>query len=371
MALVRNKEFIQAMLKDPKTSQTVKTALKDVNLDDMELVFNTLTEMDDVRNAWISDLVNRCVSTRFFQKVYENPLKMLHHGMLGFGDSIQQIFVKMGQRKGFYTNFDDSNGSPEKDLIGKRVPDVEVDIIKQNFAHRYKVSVSIEELRKAFMNEGGLQSMASGLINSNMDSAETDEFEDMKGLLIRKDVETKPITDPTNKEGHKYEKGVVYQVLEGDLKNKAVRRLGKSYTPSMICETVREVAGTMRFKTDKYNLAQVKTFSRKEELVFVTTPQISAKIDVQVLAQAFNVSSADVNIRTIEIDELPTVGNETVLGIVMDKWLIQAFDMINMAEQFKNGAGLYVNYFLHKQGIMALCKFAQVCLITDGEGDIE
>lgn len=49
MALVRNKEFIQAMLKDPKTSQTVKTALKDVNLDDMELVFNTLTGMDDVR----------------------------------------------------------------------------------------------------------------------------------------------------------------------------------------------------------------------------------------------------------------------------------------------------------------------------------
>ncbi len=372
MANVTNKQFITALINEPKTSQTVKTALQGVNLDDMEDVYNRLTGMDDVRNAFISDLMNRCVASKFFQKVYENPLKMLHHGLLGFGDSIQQIFVNMGQRKGFYTNFDTSNGSPEKDLIGKRVPNVEVDVIKQNFAHKYKVSVSMLELRKAFMNEGGLSSMTSALINSNIDGAETDEYEDMKGLLTRAEAETKAITDPTNEEGHKYEKGVIYQILDttSPIKNKAVRRLGKSYTPQEICQAVREVAGTMKFKSSDYNLAGVNTFSRKEELIFITTPSISAKIDVQVLAQAFNVSSAEVNIRTIEIDSLPTVGAETVLGVVMDKWLIQVFDIINTSEQFRNADGLYTNYFLHKQGIMALCKFAQCCLITDGTGDI-
>ena len=365
--MTTNKEFLTALVNDPKTPQTVKSALKGVDLADMETVFNTITSMDDVHNAFIKTLVNRCVATRFFQKVYENPLKMLHHGKLGFGDSVQQVFVKMGQRKGFYTNFDEG-GSPEKNLIGKRVPDVEVDVIKQNFAHKYKVSVSFEELQKAFMNEGGLSQMASGLINSNIDTAETDEYEDMKGLLIRETAETKEITDPSNAEGHKYDKGVIFQINDDPtLKKTAIARLGKQYTPHMICEKVRELSGKMKFKSENYNLAKVKTFSRKEELIFVTTPTISAKIDVNVLAQAFNVSSADVNIRTIEIDSFPKLGDDNVLGIVMDKWLIQAFDIINMAKTFDVGSELYTNYFLHRQGIMALCKFAQCCVITDGD----
>lgn len=366
MPRVTNKEFISAMIADPKTPQTLKSALQGVDLANMENVCSIITGMDDVYNAFVNTLVNRCVATRFFNKVYENPLKMLHGGDMPFGSSIQQIFVQMGERKGFYTNFDES-GNMEKDLFGKRLPKIEEDVIQENYAYKYKVTVSMQELKKAFMNDAGLSTMAINLINSNIDTAENDEYLDMKGLLCKETADVTELTSSSNATGTKYEKGVIFQIADDDeLKNSAIVKLSKEWTPKDVCETVRALAGEMKFKSNKYNLAKVTTFSKKDELVFVTTPKISAKIDVNVIAQAFNVSSTDVNIRTIEIDSFPQVNGDNVLGVVMDKWLIQSFDIVNMATTQNNANNLWTNYFLHKQGVRALCKFAQCCVITDG-----
>ena len=80
---------------------------------------------------------------------------------------------------------------------------------------------------------------------------------------------------------------------------------------------------------------------------------------------------ADIQFRTIIVDELPKnlmVNSQSkgdVLGVLADKNLIQAWDIINTSRHFENGNALYTNYFLHKQGIMNLCKFAQCIVFTN------
>ena len=101
---------------------------------------------------------------------------------------------------------------------------------------------------------------------------------------------------------------------------------------------------------------------------------------------------ADVNVRVIVVDELPSVFNiesakatkqaiyGTVLscgldqtrdnrtckcrGILMDADFIQAYDTLIESRTFDNGEGLYTNYFFHKQGIMSPCYFGQIVYLV-------
>ena len=85
-------------------------------------------------------------------------------------------------------------------------------------------------------------------------------------------------------------------------------------------------------------------------------------------ATAFNVSSADVNVRTILVDDLgQTAGQQDVVCILADKDIIQAYDTINTTTTFYNADKLATNYFAHKHGIMAGCSYANAIIFVKGD----
>ena len=359
MAQVTNKQLVDSIVNEG--TDVLRTSFASVNTGDGQAVYELLSNFEEVKNAFINTLVNRCVKVQFFSKIYDNPLKMLHNGLIPYGDSIQQIFVRLGERKGFNEHFE-SSGTAENDLIGKRVPQVDVDYISQNFAHKYKVSISELQLKTAFLNEGGLGSLVAQLVSNNLSTAEKDEFEDMKGILTR--------TQPETKDGHTYGKGVIQLIADNErIRDTAIIPCGQDVRN--LCKNIRAYSKKLGFVSDKYNLAGVPTWTGKDELIFFTTPEVSAEIDVNVLAQAFNVGMADIEFRTIIIDELPKnlmsngQSKGDVIGVLADKNLIQAWDIINTSKTFDNGDALYTNYFLHKQGIMNMCKFANCLVFTN------
>ena len=160
-----------------------------------------------------------------------------------------------------------------------------------------------------------------------------------------------------------------------------------------ISKAIRTLAGKMAFPTETYNSAGVKQWSERQQLIYITTPEEQAELDVEVLANAFNMDKADVNVRVIVVDELPKVFNVesakaakeatygTVLscaltaarddrtckcrGILMDSDFIQAYDTLIESRTFDNGEGLYTNYFFHTQGIMSTCYFGQIVYLVD------
>lgn len=368
---VDNKTLIEATRNEMSPSS--KEALEKIDAGDSEAVYKVLSNFKAIRNEFLDVLVNRIVAVKFYDKVFSNKLSMLHKGEIPFGQTIEQVFVSYGERKGFRQNFDEE-GSPEKNLLGKRVPKVYTNFISKNYEYKYKVSVSSVDLKNAFQSANGLSELTQRLILSNLNGAYIDEYRDMKSLLDKK-VDESSVMQPN---GTQYGLGVIQRYFTDtasdgvDLKQTAVVKCGTD--TRYLCEMIKAYAQKLTFPSKDYNLAGVETWSNNEELVFFTTPEISAKIDVNVLALAFNVSVTDVPIRTIVVDSLPknsdmgsgASGFGNTIGVLADSELIQSWTTYFGGGDFFNPDTLMTNYFLHHQGIMALNPFAQAVIFTDG-----
>lgn len=356
-------------------------------------VSNVFTQYPTMKNEFLQALTNKIARTLFYSKVFDNPLKALHKGMLPFGYSLEQIFVNMAESKGFWEHWNTS-GDEVKDLVGKQKPDIKTLYIERNFAYKYKTTISDQQLRVAFQDQMGLSRLVEQVVSSVYSKAYFDEFNDMKHILTAHAQAKYLGYDSTT--GKMTEKQLTNTVLPSG-KNEALMVLGEYATQEAkgkaISKAIRTVAGKMAFPSDKYNSAGVKQWSERQQLIYITTPEEQAELDVEVLANAFNMDKADVNVRVIIVDELPTVFNVesakstkqseygTVLscvlsanrdnrtckcrGILMDADFIQAYDTLIESRTFDNGEGLYTNYFFHKQGIMSTCYFGQIVYLVD------
>lgn len=356
-------------------------------------VSNVFTQYPTMKNEFLNALTNKIARTLFYSKVFDNPLKALHKGMLPYGYSLEQIFVNMAESKGFWEHWDES-GDEVKDLVGKKKPDIKLLYIERNFAYKYKTTISDQQLRTAFHDQNGLSRLVEQVVSSVYSKAYFDEFNDMKRVLtahaqanyLGYDSSTGKIT----------EKALSNAVLPGG-KSPAVMVVGE-YTSQeekgkAISKAIRTVAGKMAFPSQQYNSANVNQWSERQQLIYITTPEEQAELDVEVLAHAFNMSKADVNVRVIIVDELPSVfniesANATEVaqygatlscalssardnrtckcrGVLMDADFLQCYDTLIDSRTFDNGEGLYTNYFFHKQGIMSTCYFGQIVYLVD------
>lgn len=356
-------------------------------------VSNVFNQYPTMKNEFLTALTNKIARTLFYSKVFDNPLKALHKGMLPYGYSLEQIFVNMAESKGFWEHWDLS-GDEVKDLIGKKKPDIKLLYIERNFAYKYKTTISDQQLRTAFHDQNGLSRLVEQVVSSVYSKAYFDEFNDMKRVLTAH-AQAKYLGYDSST-GNIEERALTNTVLPGG-KNASVMVLGEYATyeakGKAISKAIRTMAGKMAFPTDKFNSAGVKQWSERNQLIYITTPEEQAELDVEVLANAFHMDKADVNVRVIVVDELPSVFSiesakatkqaeyGTVLscalsatrdnrtckcrGILMDSDFIQAYDTLIESRTFDNGEGLYTNYFFHKQGIMSTCYFGQIVYLVD------
>lgn len=323
-----NEQILRAAMAE---NAALASALQGVDLTDGRAVAMAFEAYPTAKNQFVDAIIDKVAKTVFYSRVYNNPLKVLHKGRIPFGSSIEQIFVGMAEKVGFGSNF---GADATESLIGKKLPVVSVDYITRNFQDKYKVSISEEQLTTAFLSASGLSEMVSQLLSSEVSAAERDEYVYMKGLLDG--VVTGAPTTAT------------VTAKAGDIRDLAVK--------------IRATANKLSFISNKYNKAGVDTFSTKGELVLFVDCDTQAELDVNIIAQAFNVSSAEATVRTIVVDSLPA----GVKAIVADERVIQFYETLPVTvKKFENGDQLYTNYFLHKQGIAASCQFVNCAVIKE------
>ena len=356
-------------------------------------VSQVFTQYPSMKNEFLNALTNKIARTLFYSKVFENPLKALHKGMLPYGYSLEQIFVEMAECKGFWEHWD-ASGDEVKDLVGMKKPSVKLLYIERNFALKYKATISDQQLRTAFQEQGGLSRLVEQVVSSIYSKAYFDEFNMMKEILsahaqakfLKYDSSTGKHTkaDLSNTALPNGKAGAVYVIGEYSTQEAKGKAISKA---------IRTLAGKMAFPTQNYNSANVKQWSERQNLIYITTPEEQAELDVEVLANAFNMDKADVNVRVIVVDELPTLFNVDSAsaakrstygqmssptlsttrdnrtckcrGILLDSDFLQVYDTLIETRTFDNGEGLYTNYFFHKQGIMSTCYFGQIVYLVD------
>ena len=229
--------------------------------------------------------------------------------MLPYGYSLEQIFVEMAEGKGFWEHWD-ASGDEVKDLVGMKKPSVKLLYIERNFALKYKATISDQQLRTAYQEQGGLSRLVEQVVSSIYSKAYFDEFNMMKEILsahaqgkfLKYDSSTGKHTkaDLTNTALPNGKAEAVYVIGEYSTQEAKGKAISKA---------IRTLAGKMAFPTQNYNSANVKQWSERQQLIYITTPEEQAELDVEVLANAFNMDKADVNVRVIVVDELPTVFN--------------------------------------------------------------
>lgn len=358
MAKVKtNKEIIESLANDFSNETWEKIEPKLIDSVRADGVADIIKSYPSVANDFISTLTNKVVRSLIYSKIFNNPLRELHGGMIEYGDSIEQIFVKMAEQKNFDDHFKGST-TEEGDLI-KSVDDlVEVLYIKKNFKYTFKSSVSHSRLRSAFTSETGLSKLINELRSANDSAAFYSEYVDMvktlKNVLNKKDMNGNAI-DTTN-------------IIKQDFKVVPVANFATN--PADLSEAIKENAGYMKLPSETYNCTKLLNWANDGDLIFITTPTVKAKLDVKVMADAFNCEYTDVKYKTIEVDSLPTLvnGKTTTIncyGILCDKALVQAYDTIFETDTFKNPNKMLTNIFTNKHGIQSSCLFANVCIFAD------
>ena len=300
--------------------------------------------MEDVNlaNEFTSALMNKVAFTFVHNKIFTNPLSVLKKGTKPLADSVEEVFVNYAKAESF-----DPEGA---ELLSRKLPDVKAIYHTMNRKDKYKVTISTEMLAKAFRSYGDLRNLYNNIINSLYNGDNYDEF------ILFKDLLTKAITKN--------------QVVTVEVADPCT---SKENATDFI-KAIKTVSGGMTFPSKEYNgylLAQKKdtkpviTFSDVADQLIIIDNATDVAIDVDVLANAFNLSKQEFLARKIKIDAFP---DPSIRAMIIDKDFTQIYDDLYQLRRFENGEGLYENYILHHwQTISASCLVNAVGFKVAGE----
>lgn len=307
------------------SSATYQDRVPELTRNNLEDVRFALIDDDNVMiaNEFTSTLLNKVFKSHIISKRFQNPLKSLKKGKKPLGDTVEEIYVNFV--KG--AEFDPNVGAK---MLERTLPDVKTLYHRMNYKMKYRQTFSQQALSKAFSSFEALESYFSGIIAAMHNSADLDEFANMKQLLASaleaNAMKIVDIPDPMLSAANAQE----------------------------FIKTVKTVSGLMVFPSADWNgylTAQqtddqpIITFTPKSEQVLIIDTATDTSVSVDVLANTFNMTVAEFNdTRKIVIDVFPV---KNMRAALVDEQFFQIWDDLFLFKSFDNPEGLYDNYYLH------------------------
>lgn len=310
-------------------------------------VGETILSYTTVKNEFLDVLVNKICGQLFMNKVYTNPLSFFEKEPVPYGATLESVFTDLIKSKNFNENFGSSDNEVGS-LIGVEKPPTKTEYYSKNFAKKYKISISDQQLRTAFLNPNGLQNLINQVLIVPTNSRNFDDFQIMKGLLAN--AKTKEITLSTG-----------YKTATDDKKAKELTK------------KTRALVDRFGMMSNVFNIQGVNTFTNSQNIVILTTPEVAAMLDVELLATAFNMDKAEMGRRIVKIDSFQkynSTGNkfeadDKVELMIVDEDYIQFRRTLQVSESFRNADKLTTNIFTHNQGIACVCGFVNAVKILN------
>jgi hypothetical protein len=329
------------------------------NADDVKAYGLYVTGGGDARNSFMSALVNRIAKVLCLVRSYENPLKRYKKGILGPGETVENVWVGLVTPEGWTQ----SPANPG-DVYRVNNPENQVTFHPVNSKLVYEITTNDSELALAFTTDTGVYDLVSRIVQRLTDSAEWDEYIMTKYVIARA-----LLANP------------------GAIKN--VATLNAANSDSIISD-MKAVSNNMRFMATDYNVAEVPTHSPIDRQIFFLTASASAVLDVASLAKAYNLSYVDfigqqqmVNsfaFTEAEQERLDAIMDETVaqglvpnytpfteqevatlqsiIGATIDEDFFMIFDKLYQVNAVFDAKHLNTNNFLHNWKIYSYNPFA-------------
>ena len=310
----------------------------------VQATMKSLMDYRPARNEFIDALVNRIGLVLARNNSWSNPLSEFKAGMLSFGDTIEEYHMGLIKAR----TYDVDRESLEKDIFGTNRPEVQSSFHKINRMDKYKITIDSPLLNRAFLETNGLTSFISQTMESVTTSDNWDEF--LLTCALFPEYES-------NGGFHKVQLPDVSNPDSGEAEAKQALRI------------MRAVADKLTFISTKYNAAGMPMAAKRSDLLLFVTPEFNAAIDVEALAGAFNITSAQLHGRIIPIPQ-ENFGIDGLQAIMTTKDFFVIADSLFETAQIFNPDNLQNNHWLHHHQVISASRFTPAILFTTKPGDI-
>ena len=320
---IRNEASSQYQQRIPATTQG-----------DISGTIAALQQYRPMMNEFVDSLVNRIGDVIIKSKIWNNPLASFKRGMLGYGSTIEEIYVGLLEAKRYDAN------DEYQDVFATNKPDVKSIFHSIDRQDMYQVTINEKLLQRAFTEETGLSQLVSAIMDAPYTSDYYDEYLIMRNMFTEYAKNNQffkvQVPDPTNETNMKA----------------AVR-------------SMRTYANQVGFMSPRFNASNVMTHTPMEDLVVFVNTDFDAAMDVEVLASAFNMSKAEYLGKRILIDDFGIDGCQAIMA---DKDFFVCADTLIEFTSIYNPKALSWNYWLHHHGVYSVSKFVNAIMFTTEAG---
>ncbi len=309
--------------------------IPEANQNNINQIYDTILNNNNVgiRNYFAKALIGQIMYQRIESCAFRNPIGMLKKTPMRYGQSEQEIYVNFAKGREF-------NMFPSAEEIFKYY---EANVMSayhiMSPALQYPVSLSFDDLRQAFRDEYGIRSLINAKTEALVSGAEWDEY-----LLMKQLVDSA------------YRNGNLYAETVSEIIDEAT---AKEFTIA-----IKSLIGKMRFPNPQYNLAGATSFGTLDTIYYMVTPEMDARLSVDVLAYAFNMDKAEVNAHKIVVDKFE---NPNIKAFVFDIRFFNVREQFRVMGEADNPMGLYWNTFYTLSEMFSYSPFFPAIALTTEE----
>lgn len=304
----------------------------------------------EVYNEFCQALVNRIVYTQFENKSFRNPFVVLDGDRIPLGYAGQEVYVNPSKGRQF--NVDDFAG-----LLIKYEADVKVQYQTINSDIQYPVTFTRQQLKKAFVSWGDLEGFIDQLSNSLYNGAYIDEYNKVKELIAGAySMNIAQVTTVSAINSESNAKAFVAKARETFL---------NFQTPSSAYNSWAKNGGDGR---------PVVTWTNPEDIVFIVRNDVRAYLDVNVLAESFQIDRAVLLGNILTVDNFNVYNEDgtlhydgsAILGIIADKAFFRIRRQDMFMDSFYNPNNRTVQYYLNNIKMYGISMFANHMIFATG-----
>lgn len=315
------------------SSALLTARLPQANLQNIVEAGNPILEYVPVQNEFLDCLVNKIYMQVIHNRSFNNPLALLKRGAAPLGSDIEEIHVNPVQASQY-------NPTAET-LLKQHAPDAAAAYHRLNRQDVYKLTVERVDLRQAFTSWQAFGDMIEANINALYSGNYIDEFHLMLNLFSG-------------------------GVTAGAITTQVTDAITSATTAKALVSKMRALNRKFQLPSTQYN-AYAKlvndttkartTWCKPEDVVVIISADTEALLDVEVLAQAFNIDRAQFIANNVIIVDSFGV-DSPIQAVMIDRAYIQVYDNLYIAEPFRNPETLSVTYFLHVWQTYSASPFA-------------
>ena len=322
---------------------------------DISVLRDALFNSSNLMNEFMNVLVQRIIYTQIVNyKLFNNPLSFLEGEQMPLGAIGQEIFINPAKGRRFDVN--DFAG-----LLAKYESDVKIQYMHLNSDVQYPKTITRDKLRNAFTSWSDLQSFIDGITQSLYNGCYIDRYNFTKGLVAQayrdNAVQMQVIQNPNT------------EALAKDFLTKARALYLNFQEPTSDYNAWRKVGGYGK---------DVLTWTEPEDIVFLIRNDVGAYLDVNVLAQAFNIDKASLLGRVKYVKDFSerdkdgnvVVDGSKIIAMMCDKRWFRIKNQETTMDEFFNPNNKTYQLYLNDVNMYQYSLFSNAMLFVSEEPSV-